>query len=1031
MTNYEKLILTLKEIFMLDKPELDFGIYRIMNHKKVEIETFLEKDLIPQVRQTLEENLSSDKKTIQKELAEAITQANALGANPDLLPKVIELKAKLGETADLGSLENEVFSLLTNFFKRYFDNGDFISMRRYKKDVYAIPYEGEEVKLHWANADQYYIKTSEYLKNYRFTLSNGNKVSFELKEASTEQNNNKTLGDKERKFALAGTPTEIVTTEEVNEIKIYFVYESMDKKLKQDDLLKEAFSKLGEEFKDTKYVNFQELLKPGLAATDANKTRTILEKHLKDYTARNSFDYFIHKDLGGFLTRELDFYIKNEVLFLDDINTKEEKEFLKQLGKIRTMKKIGGKVITFLAQLENFQKKLWQKKKFVIETNYCITLDRVSEEFYPQIIQNKKQLEEWVRLFAINEISTNLFNQSSDKGITVDFLKQNPYLVLDTAFFDEDFKTKLIASLDSLDENLDGLLINSENFQALNLLQARYKEQVKCVYIDPPYNTNASEIVYKNNYKHSSWLSLMNDRLKLMQYFLCSTANICITIDDVELKELYFLNQEIFGREKIAGIISIRINPSGRPTVDGLALSHEYAIIIKNSLDSKILKIKRTEEQTKRYNLEDEQGKYELRNFRREGSNSNREDGKRQYYPFVISYNDGLKFRIPKLIWNDEKEEWIVSEILNKKEQLVFPINDDGVEKNWRWSWENVIKDYSQFSIKKQNDNFQIYYKYRPNEEGITPLTFWGESKYSATEHGTRTIKDIFGFSIFSYPKSIYAVEDCLSIIGLRQSKATALDYFAGSGTTGHAVINLNREDNGKEAGSGKRKFILVEMGEYFDTVTKPRIQKVVYSKDWKDGKPVSREGISHCFKYMRLESYEDTLNNLTPKRTQDQELVLKESPDFREGYMLSYLLETEMRESLLNLDWFDDPFNVYLKITKNNECKPTKIDLVETFNYLLGLVVETNTLPKEGIRVVTGKLLTGETVLILWRDCKKVDSTSLNSFLKKSDYNPLDREFDRIYVNGDNNIENLKTADELWKVVLIEEEFNKRMFEE
>jgi adenine-specific DNA-methyltransferase len=134
------------------------------------------------------------------------------------------------------------------------------------------------------------------------------------------------------------------------------------------------------------------------------------------------------------------------------------------------------------------------------------------------------------------------------------------------------------------------------------------------------------------------------------------------------------------------------------------------------------------------------------------------------------------------------------------------------------------------------------------------------------------------------------------------------------------------------------------------------------------------------------------------------------------------------MNSNLIDVILSIDKFGKYCY---DNECKPTKIDLVETFNYLLGLVVETNTLPKEGIRVVTGKLLTGETVLILWRDCKKVDSTSLNSFLKKSDYNPLDREFDRIYVNGDNNIENLKTADELWKVVLIEEEFNKRMFEE
>src|SRR5690606_2592083 len=107
--------------------------------------------------------------------------------------------------------------------------------------------------------------------------------------------------------------------------------------------------------------------------------RTLLEKHLNDYTARNSFDYFIHKDLGGFLRRELDFYIKNEVLYIDDINTDNEIAFSTQLAKIRALKEVAEKIIAFLEQLENFQKKLWLKKKFVVKSDYCITLDRIPE----------------------------------------------------------------------------------------------------------------------------------------------------------------------------------------------------------------------------------------------------------------------------------------------------------------------------------------------------------------------------------------------------------------------------------------------------------------------------------------------------------------------------------------------------------------------------------------------------------------------------------------------------------------------------
>ena len=427
MTNYEKLINTLREVFMLDKAELDFGIYRIMNQKRKDIEQFLDKDLIPQVKEILQSNSSVDIAKIEHDIQHEIETAKKYGnPNPEELPVVKELREKYERANTMTEMENEVFSLLTNFFKRYFDNGDFISMRRYKKDVYAIPYEGEEVKLHWANADQYYIKSSENFKNYRFKLTNGKVVAFELLEATTEQNNNKSQGDKERKFAIvAENPCAVVD----EEFKIYFNYEPMDKKVKQSDLLQEAY----EAVKDKIPQDFVELL--SLRPTDKDKQRTFFQKNLNDYTAKNSFDYFIHKDLNGFLTRELDFYIKNEVLYIDDINTRDENEFLKQLSKIKATKKIGEKIITFLAQLENFQKKLWLKKKMVVECNYCITLDRVPKDLYPEILNNQTQIQEWIKLFAIDEIKAQeaggLFPENKvgfSNPLTLDFLNQNQFL---------------------------------------------------------------------------------------------------------------------------------------------------------------------------------------------------------------------------------------------------------------------------------------------------------------------------------------------------------------------------------------------------------------------------------------------------------------------------------------------------------------------------------------------------------------------------------------------------------------------------
>lgn len=253
------------------------------------------------------------------------------------------------------------------------------------------------------------------------------------------------------------------------------------------------------------------------------------------------------------------------------------------------------------------------------------------------------------------------------------------------------------------------------------------------------------------------------------------------------------------------------------------------------------------------------------------------------------------------------------------------------------------------------------------------------------------------------------------------------LDFFAGSGTTGHAVINLNREDG------GQRKYILVEMGAYFDAVTKPRILKVIYSKDWKDGKPVSREGSSHLLKCIRLESYEDALNNLELRRDDVQTTLLAEEPELREDYMLRYMLDVESRNSasLLNTAAFAHPFGYTLEIAKSSvgETDKTAVDLVETFNYLLGLrVQQIDTI--RGVTVVTGRDAASQRVLILWRDVDAMPNGKLEEFFQKQGYTTRDHEFDQIYVNGDNHLENLRRDDETWKVRLIEQEFQRLMFD-
>ena len=571
-TQFDRFIATMKKVLMLDQADLDFGIYRIMNQKRDQIESYLNNDLRRQVTEAIRENASSDAEALKKELTQLVATLTAAGMNPNDAPKVKELKERIAQCGNSEELENEVYSHLTIFFGRYYDGGDFISQRRYKKDVYAIPYEGEEVKLYWANADQYYIKTAEYFRNYRFAVDGDKFCEFTLREATTEQNNNVAQNNMERRFALCEEiPVEVIG----NTLHIYFTYELYPKATKQKGLIEAAY----EVIKDAIPAEFAAVL--ALRPTESDRTRTLLQKHLNDYVARNTFDYFIHKDLGGFLSRELDFYIKNEILVIDDINARTPNEFLKHLTVIKAIKRVGMKLITFLASLENYQKRLWLKKKFVVESNYCITLDRVPEKFYAEIAANDAQREEWVRLFAIDEITSQATNGLFEEGksgysvpLTVEFLKENPFLVLDTKFYTTEFKNALLASIDHIDEQCDGLLINSENFQALELLQEKYKDSIGGIYYDPPYNTKKNEFIFKDNMKHSSWMSMMDDRLFATKNLMTRDSAIMISCDENEVSNLRMLMFHVFGEDNY--LSDIIWEGSSKNDQKYLSISHEY-----------------------------------------------------------------------------------------------------------------------------------------------------------------------------------------------------------------------------------------------------------------------------------------------------------------------------------------------------------------------------------------------------------------------------------------------------------------------
>lgn len=1009
----EKVKNLLKELFQFDTQDLDFGIYRIMNFKRKEIERFIDDDLIAAAEREFKEYTKSDIVGLQKEVdrlrAEidrdfgkgTIDERGHVLKNQDA-PKIKEYMDKIRELESTRATRSEiqdVFNHIYEFFSRYYDKGDFLSKRRYGgREKYYVPYNGEEVLLHWANNDQYYIKTGEYFKKYSFKAG-GYRIDFALKEADVEQNNVE-VGPKY--FLLFGGDS-VEFDGKKKELSVFFTWRGLTDEEKSKYGMRDIQRTVVTDIADNVVSQIKDMILNTELQKKADEQRTILEKHLNMYVERNTTDYFIHQDLKSFLGRELDFYLKSEVLDLDEIERMDESHFRMNKAKMRAIRGIGGKVIEFLAQIENFQKLLFEKKKFVVRTEYSVTLDRVPETLWDAVLENKAQIREWNELYGLMELLGKAASQP-DKA----FLKEHPTLMIDTRYFSDDFKWKLLGGFDDLDNALDGLLFKRDSFQALNLLQEAWKMRLDCVYIDPPFNTAASAILYKNNYKHSSWLSLLKDRIQKTVDLMKNDSIICVAIDDYELPALKYCLSRIFGEDRHLATVAVRSNPHGRAMASGFSTNHEYALFLGKTEQAVIGRLPRDEKGLARYPKSDGGGFFAWINFRGTGVHTRRVDRPKLFYPIYVS-NTG-EIRIPTMRWSEKTRQWDPLEALKPLESIVAPIDDKKRERVWTLGWERAREEiHSGDVVPKQVDGvWQIYRKYRPTQEGAVPSTWWDAARYSATESGTKVLKDMFGErERFSFPKSVHLVEDCLRASNY-SAGSCVLDFFAGSGTTAHAVINLNQD-------GGKRKYILIEMADYFDTVLLPRIKKAVYCLKWKDGKPVGRKGVSHMVKYHYIEQYEDALNNIVFK---EKDKTIQQTLDSFQDYFLRYVLEYETRESptRLLIEKFQMPFDYKIKIMNEDEEKEQTVDLVETFNYLLGLRVQKLRTAKNGehtYRIVIGKR-NNESIIVIWRNTKDMDLATDRKFIEEKILSS--NVADIIFINGDSYIQNASAIEPEFK---------------
>lgn len=366
------------------------------------------------------------------------------------------------------------------------------------------------------------------------------------------------------------------------------------------------------------------------------------------------------------------------------------------------------------------------------------------------------------------------------------------------------------------------LLIEGDNYHALSVLNYTHEKKIDVIYIDPPYNTGNKTWQYNNNYvekddafRHSKWLSFVSKRLILSRKLLKDDGIIIVTIDDYEIGALRLLMDEIFGENNRLGLVTIMHNPRGRSDDLFFATSHEYALIYgRNATKTETFKLRLTEEQAEDFPYEDEISRYRLLPLKRTGSNSTPKERPNLFYPIYFD---------PKTSdLNIEQKSGF---------KKILPLDADGGKRVWRWGKETFMeRATTEIVVKGEEDSYVVYAKDRI-KGGRKPKTVWIDPKYDASSHGTMLLLRILGIrKSFEYPKSLYAVKDILEVSALGKKNAIILDFFAGSGTTGHAVLQLNNEDG------GKRRFVLCTNNEdnngtglkIAEDICYPRIKNVI-----------------------------------------------------------------------------------------------------------------------------------------------------------------------------------------------------------
>jgi len=789
-----------------------------------------------------------------------------------VFPKLQEDIEKAAEP--FPEFKEELFDKLYTFFQRYFSESGSIYFRYtpIHQNVYEKVYtDDKDVILFWKTHMLYYVKTDRLFKNLEVEIP-------ACADASASRDG--------YKFFFDVSTLEHKRANEKREI----IYKFKEKKEDGTLVFNVYYSEKG---RKTKIIDILKTLKK----EKMEISEDVIERAFRVFEKQSEVDYFINKNAKEFLKEQFNIWLYQYV-FSGESDWTE-----KRIKQLQTLKDIAFKIIDFISQFEDELVKIWNKPKFVLNSNYVITLDRIASAHHSErseeslkliekILKHKnfsEQVKEWKALGIVTDEFRK--NKIIENDLTGKHLsKKYKHLPVDTRYF-KDLELEILGLFENLDESLDGWLIKSENFQVLSTILPKFNGKVQTIYIDPPYNTGNDDFLYKDNYKHSTWLTMMENRLRVARELMKEEGVIFVSIGDEEIKNLNELMDIVFGTENKISLIS-RVMKTASDKGNFFAPTIDY-----------ILNYAKNIERTPTYKDE-----VDINLYPKIDKNG------RRYRDDVALYQSGLVGERPSRYY-----------IECPNGSKVIP--PEG--RFWRWTKETFLKNLKAGKIvfKKTNKSPLIDENGNQAKWNIYTISYYDERQERGTRprnlvtdfinrKGADLLKKL-GLS-YDYSKPVEMIHYLLKIIQSLPNDIV-MDFFAGSGTTAHAVMKLNK-DNG-----GKRKFILIEMANYFDDIIVPRVKKIAFSFNWKEGKPRDSDGIGIFFKYYKLEQYEDTLRKV---RYEDADLF--DNP-YEDPYNQYVFMKDLKMLSALEVDYEQNKVKVdFSKLYPN-------IDIPETLSNLLG----------------------------------------------------------------------------------------------